>query len=234
MADQLTRCNRRWRETGAENKIVEATFEQFEQLVAGRLLARLGFTEKATDLAFGNAIIEAQLLLFDQFEAIVRFLAHALSVLAGRVISLAGALAGQSGQFDTEGANNLESGAGITGHVFSCSQKGRHEPWRASPPGRKLFNGNSVQYRVIRFVGNRLVKLAPLAFQLPGNELERRRNFLVGIVLQHGQLMLNGDGLIGAAQAGKAGHQRKQRSHQGIACRNVLLWAHPESNSGLT
>lgn len=64
MADQLTRCNRRWRETGAESKIVEATFEQFEQLVAGRLLARLGFTEKATDLAFGNAIIEAQLLLF--------------------------------------------------------------------------------------------------------------------------------------------------------------------------
>ena len=56
-------------ETRAENQVVEAAFEQFDQFVACGTTVPLGIGDGAAQLALGQPVVVAQFLLFHELQA---------------------------------------------------------------------------------------------------------------------------------------------------------------------
>src|SRR5690606_12596227 len=90
MTHQLARGHAARREAGAEDEVVETALEQFEQLLAGRRLGTLGLAEQAANLAFGQAVVEAQLLLLGQTQREVGTATVLLAMLARRIVATFG------------------------------------------------------------------------------------------------------------------------------------------------
>jgi hypothetical protein len=74
VTDELSSGGNRWREAGAEDGVVETALEELEELVTGRLLAVNCFVVETTELAFVEAVVEAQLLLFEKLLLEVAYL----------------------------------------------------------------------------------------------------------------------------------------------------------------
>src|SRR5690606_10555119 len=86
---ELTRLCTRGTEAHAVGNVVQAAFEQLQQVFAGRALATGSFLVVAAELLLEDAVKATYFLLLAQLHAVVRQAATTLAVLAGRGFNLA-------------------------------------------------------------------------------------------------------------------------------------------------
>ena len=100
----------------AADDVVQALLEQAED--HGTRVARLtgSFGHVATELLFHHVVVEAELLLFVQTDAVVTQATTAEAVHARGVELALGGVLGDVGDGDADAAGELDLGAGVVGH----------------------------------------------------------------------------------------------------------------------
>lgn len=115
VADQLAGLTTGPGDAGAVHDVVQAGFEDAQQLVTGLAGATVGFLVVLAELLFQDAVGEAGLLLLLQLEQVFALLDPRAAVLAGRVGATFERLI-SADEIDTETTRLLGGGAGITSH----------------------------------------------------------------------------------------------------------------------
>ena len=97
VTDQLAGLNPGVGEAEAIHDVVQATFEESEQVRAGYALRHIGVDEIAVELLFQNAVNATHLLLFTQLDGVVAQFFTGATMLTGRVgAAVKGALVGEA------------------------------------------------------------------------------------------------------------------------------------------
>jgi len=97
MVHQLAGTGDGGAKTKTEANIVETVLEQFQQVGTRGTLLGPGFLDVANQLTFGDAVVEAKLLLLFEADCVFGALATGLAVLTGGIRPLGG-LTGETGK----------------------------------------------------------------------------------------------------------------------------------------
>ena len=99
VTDQLAGRGNRGGKTRAIHHAIQAPFQQFDQLVTGRLFAGQSLLECSSKLLFGQPVVQTQLLFFSEMDAVFRyFVLLCVCALCSRWIRTSfDRLAGQAG-----------------------------------------------------------------------------------------------------------------------------------------
>lgn len=117
-------------QAGAPDQVVQAGFQQGQKIATGIAGHPAGLFKDRAQGAFGEAVVEADLLLLLQAHTVLADLDHALALAGGvpRRIGPAGEGAGgETGELLAETADETELGAMIAGHMRIPS---RRRIWR--------------------------------------------------------------------------------------------------------
>jgi len=149
MTNELARGWNGRREPSAENEAVEPTLEELDELVTGRIFAVDRLVVETPELALVQAVVEAQLLLFEKLLFEVAHLAatHRLRpVDTGRIRAVPHALTRQTRQIDAERAHAFYPRSCVSRHLlgswreilrlFPGSREGG--PCSGIPAGRQI------------------------------------------------------------------------------------------------
>ena len=101
-------------EAEAEADVVETVLEQFQQVGTRGTLLGPGFLDVANQLTFGDAVVEAKLLLLFEADGVFGALATGLAVLTGGIRPLCG-LTGETGKV-SQAPRNPQARAAVARH----------------------------------------------------------------------------------------------------------------------
>src|SRR6185312_1359143 len=115
--NHLTRSGARVRETEMENHVVETRLENLQHLLARNTTALQSLLVNTTELAFEQAVIITELLLFDQAETVIGVLAAGLRAMNARTIIAAFQIFRGAENRSSESAADANARTCITSHI---------------------------------------------------------------------------------------------------------------------
>ena len=112
-----------WTEAKSEADVVETILEQFQQVGSCGSFLSARFLHVAHELAFGDAVVEAKLLLLFQSNGVFRALATGLAVLTGWIGPLRG-LPGETGKV-SQAPRDPQARAAVSRHELGVDERTR-------------------------------------------------------------------------------------------------------------
>ena len=110
-------------EAKSEANVIETTLEQLQQVGSCGAFLRSRFLHVAHKLAFGDAVVEAKLLLLFQSNGVFRALATGLAVLTGWIGPLRG-LPGETGKV-SQAPRDPQARAAVSRHELGVDERTR-------------------------------------------------------------------------------------------------------------
>jgi hypothetical protein len=136
MVDQLSGAGDGGAKTKAETHIVEASFQQLEEVCAGGPFHGTGLLHVADELPFRNTVIEPKLLLLFETDGVFGALATGLAVLTWWVRPLGG-LTGETGKV-SQAPRHPQSSTAVSRHGVRKESGWNDRPEdSAGVPGRR-------------------------------------------------------------------------------------------------